>query len=127
MDNQKIYDFMQMMYKEFKGDITEMKGDITELKEGQAKLENRQEQLEKNQIEQLKTKTGLEMKQKKDFQELKDNFLVLENEQKEKFNSLFDSHTQTNARLERIENKIDVIDSKVDMHETNFRALKIIK
>ncbi len=81
MENEKIFELIETMYADLKGDINGIKGDIKNLKGGQEEL-------------------------KLEIRDLKKTVTKIENEHGKKLESLFDGYKQNSEQLNRIEAEV---------------------
>jgi len=101
------------MLSAMQSDISGLKQDVQGLKEGQSKLEAAQTRQE------IKTDTIAE-----ELQQTKEILVRFENEYKQDRGGLFDGLDLLKDKANRIESKVDIIESRLDNHELHILALE---
>lgn len=81
MENEKVFNLLETMYADLKGEITGLKGEITGLKEGQ---------------EEIKLRLG----------KVENTVTKIENEHGKKIDALLDGYKQNTEQLTRIEQEV---------------------
>ena len=123
----RMYADFTSQFKEVKADIKELKSDVTTLKADVVAIKGDIRELNSD-VTTLKADV---VEMKGDISSLNTSVsklgLKLENDTNKKIDLLLETRGEVNQRLAVIENKVDILTTKVDRHDIEIKVIKAAK